>query len=210
MSERKGLLISFEGIDKCGKSTQVERLRSALETKGKSEVIYREPGSTHISEQIRRILLSNDNFQMNAVCETLLYSAARAQLVAEKILPALENGTIVILDRFYHSTTAYQGYGRGLPLDFIDRVNSLVSQEQAPDVTFILDITPEEASKRRDEAGRDRLEMSSLQFFQAVRRGYLQMASADERLLVIDGTLPIDKISDIVLDDVLGKLHIAR
>jgi len=158
MRNYSGLLVSFEGIDKCGKSTQVELLKNLLSEKDHPYKIFREPGSTSISEQIRRILLSHESSNMGDLCETLLYSAARAQLVGEKIIPALKDGFCVILDRYYHSTTAYQGYGRGIPLELINKVNAAASQGYAPDITFILDISPEEASKRRDEAGRARLE----------------------------------------------------
>lgn len=199
---KKGLLISFEGIDKCGKSTQVELLRKNLSSMGKNVQVFREPGSTSISEQIRDILLSNDNKEMDILCETLLYSSARAQLVNEKIIPCLKENYIVLLDRYYHSTTAYQGYGRGIKLEFINSVNNVVSQGCTPEITFILDISPEEASKRRSESGRDRLEMSSIQFYREVRRGYLEMAAEDARLNVIDGTIQIKEIETIILNKV--------
>ena len=206
MRNYSGLLVSFEGIDKCGKSTQVEMLKDLLSEKDHPYKIFREPGSTSISEQIRRILLSHDSSNMDDLCETLLYSAARSQLVQEKVIPALKDGFCVILDRYYHSTTAYQGYGRGIPLDLIEKVNAAASQGYAPDITFVLDISPEEASKRRDEAGRDRLESSSLQFFRAVRSGYLKMVEDDSRLIKIDGTLPIDSVFEIISKNVLAKL----
>lgn len=202
MSNNKGLLISFEGIDKCGKTTQVEILRKALEDSGREVVVFREPGSTNISEQIRRILLSRENFTMNDYCETLLYCAARAQLVTEKIIPSLDSGKVVILDRYYHSTIAYQGYGRGLEMDFINIVTKTIIRDCIPHYTFVLDISPAEASERRDLAGRDRLEMSSLQFFTAVRSGYLEMAKNDERIIVIDGTLPMENIASKIEDKI--------
>jgi len=208
MRNYSGLLVSFEGIDKCGKSTQVELLKNLLSEKDHPYKIFREPGSTSISEQIRRILLSHESSNMGDLCETLLYSAARAQLVGEKIIPALKDGFCVILDRYYHSTTAYQGYGRGIPLELINKVNAAASQGYAPDITFILDISPEEASKRRDEAGRDRLESSSLQFFRAVRNGYLKMMENDPRLVKLDGTFPIDSVFEIISNNVLKQLAI--
>lgn len=206
MCNYSGLLVSFEGIDKCGKSTQVELLKNYLAENDLAYKVFREPGSTTLSEQIRRILLSLENSNMDDLCETLLYSAARSQLVVEKVIPALEDGNCVILDRYYHSTTAYQGYGRGIPLDLIERVNTAASRGYVPDLTYILDISPEEASKRRDEAGRDRLESSSLQFFQAVRGGYLEMAGKDERIITIDGTLPMAEIAEIIKKNVITKL----
>lgn len=198
-------MVSFEGIDQCGKSTQVERLAKRLEARKINFEVYREPGSTTISEQVRRILLSSENKLMEQRCELMLYSAARAQLAAEKIIPALEKGAFVILDRYYHSTTAYQGYGRGLPLDLIERINREVSQGFTPDVTFIIDIAPEAAIHRRDESGRDRLERSTLEFFRTVREGYLKMAETDSRLKVINGRKPPDEIENQVWDIITEK-----
>lgn len=198
MPNNQGLLINFEGIDKCGKTTQVDLLQEKLTEARIPSVFYREPGSTNISEQVRRILLSREHKAMDNLCETLLYSAARAQLVEEKIIPALDEGKVVLLDRYYHSSLAYQGYGRGVPLDLIWQVTNAVVKGKYPDLTFVLDISPEEASNRRDLAGRDRLEMSSLQFFRAVRQGYLELAKQDDKIQVIDGTLPSNEIAAIV------------
>jgi dTMP kinase len=186
-----GFLVSFEGIDKCGKTTQVDRLAKKLSELGKEVEIFREPGSTAISEQVRRILLSVEHKTMNPTCEMLLYSAARAQLVSEKILPALKKGNLVILDRFYHSTIAYQGYGRGLPLDLINEINHKVSQGRSPDSTFILDISPEEAIMRRDEVGRDRIERDSI----------------DKNVFIIDGTLPRETIQDEIWELLQEKVE---
>lgn len=183
----KGILVSFEGIDQSGKSTQVTLLERNLISEKIEPVVLREPGSTRISEQVRRILLSTENGEMDHRCELLLYCAARAQMVAEKVLPALKLGRFVILDRYYHSTAAYQGYGRKLPLKLIDSINSEVVQGCVPDLTFIVDISPEDALHRRDEAGRDRVERSTLEFYENVRRGYLEMAKGNEKMFVLDG-----------------------
>ena len=204
--EHNGFLVSFEGIDQCGKTTQVLSLEKNLEIQKVEVEVYREPGSTPISEQVRRILLATDNRNMERYCEAMLYSAARAQLVGEKVSPALQRGVFVILDRYYDSTTAYQGYGRGIPIEFIDSINRQVSQGIKPDVTFMIDISPEEAIHRRDETGRDRLERSSLKFFNRVREGYLQIAKTDSRFLMIDGLLSPNEIEKIVWDTILSKV----
>jgi len=200
------LLITFEGIDRCGKSTQAGLLEEKFQEERIEYELFREPGSTVVSEQIRRILLSVDSGDMDYRCELMLYAAARAQLVSEKILPALEGGKVVIIDRFYDSTTAYQGYGRNLPIELIESVNTLVTQNTVPDLTFILDISPEDALMRRDEAGRDRLERSSMEFFERVRDGYLELSEKEDRISVIDGNLSIEEIAQKVWEKVSGKL----
>jgi len=202
LPNEKGLLINFEGIDKCGKTTQVNLLQEKLIELKVPTVLYREPGSTNISEQVRRILLSREHKSMDYFCEALLYSAARAQLVAEKIIPALAEGKAVLLDRYYHSSLAYQGYGRGVPLDLIWKMTEALVRDCQPDLTIVLDISPEEASKRRDLAGRDRLEMSSIKFFQAVRQGYLELAKNDEKIKVIEGILPVEEIGARIWEEV--------
>jgi dTMP kinase len=196
--DHEGILINFEGIDRCGKSTQVARLEKKLQEANIEFETLREPGSTAVSEQIRRILLSVESGDIDSRCELMLYSAARAQLVSEKIVPRLESGKTIIIDRYFDSTTAYQGYGRKLPIDIIENINQLVSQERKPNLTIIIDISPEDAVLRRDEAGRDRLERSSLDFFDRVRNGYLEMAKSDSRFVVIDGNKSIEEIGDEV------------
>jgi len=196
--DHEGILITFEGIDRCGKSTQVARLEKKLQEANIEFETLREPGSTAVSEQIRRILLSVESGDIDSRCELMLYSAARAQLVNEKIVPGLESGKTIIIDRYFDSTTAYQGYGRKLPIDIIENINQLVSQERKPNLTIIIDISPEDAVLRRDEAGRDRLERSSLDFFDRVRNGYLEMAKSDSRFVVLDGNKSIEEIGDEV------------
>jgi len=182
----KGVLITFEGIDFAGKTTQIELLIQALEEAGLQVLLVREPGGTLISEKIRRILLDPASQEMSAEAELLLYSAGRAQLIWEKVLPALEKGQVVICDRFYDSSTAYQGYGRGLDLDFIAGLNRFAAFGLVPDVTFFLDLEPEVAAvrqKRRGKAG-DRLESSSQEFFVRVRNGYYQIADDRTRHVI--------------------------
>lgn len=186
---RPGVFVTLEGIDGCGKSTQVARLVSALESSGREVVALREPGGTNISEKIRALLLDPANGEMSADCELMLYEAARAQLVREVIEPALERGAVVVCDRFYDSTTAYQCVARGLDARLVGIANSLGSCGVAPDVTLVLDIDPEVAFARATAAGADRLEGEGLAFQRAVRAGYLGLASAEpSRVRLVDAT----------------------
>jgi len=181
-----GLLITFEGIDFAGKTTQIELLIQALEDFGQQVLLVREPGGTLISEKIRRILLDPACKEMCSETELLLYSASRAQLVQEKILPALERGTVVICDRFYDSSTAYQGYGRGLNLEVIAKLNRFAAFGLVPDITFFLDLEPDMAAARQKErgTGEDRLESSSRDFFARVQQGYYQIADDRTRHVI--------------------------
>lgn len=183
------MLITFEGIDGCGKSTQIEKLSQFLTEKGHDVHIFREPGGTPLSEQIRDILL-NSSEDIDPVAETLLFSAARAQLVARRIRPLLKTGSIVILDRFYDSTTAYQGYGRqAIPVDQIENLNTLATQELEPDLTIYLSLDPEKAARRRTSGEvEDRMERSGHDFFQKVSEGYDRIASRNKRVVTLDSS----------------------
>ena len=152
--------ISFEGIDFSGKTTQIQVLQQRLQEEGIENVLVREPGGTIISEKIRDILLSTDHTEMHRITEILLYEAARAQLVHQKILPLLEKNTHVIADRYYDSTTAYQGYGRRLDLQVVRTVNYFATSHLQPYKTFFIDISAEEAEKRQKSKNldKDRLE----------------------------------------------------
>jgi dTMP kinase len=205
----KGLFITFEGIDQSGKSTQVERLEKRLNDNGYAVQSWRDPGSTLISEQIRDILLSSKNHGMNAITELLLYEAARAQIVAESVRPALEKNQIVIMDRFYDSTTAYQGYGRGLPLDTIAHANHIATGGLVPDLTFFIDVTWEESCRRKGKDVRDRMESESRIFFDKVRRGYHSLTNDEpERVRLIDGTLSKSVIEKIIWDHAIKYIEI--
>ena len=189
------MLITFEGIDGCGKSTQINLLKQYLEVKGKHVKVYREPGGAHIAEEIRTLLLDSKN-KISAISELLLFSAARAQLVQEKIIPDLENGSIVILDRFYDSTTAYQGYGRSvLPLKDIIALNKMASHGLIPDLTFYLRLPLNVASQRRLKRAQDRMEMAGNEFYNRVLEGYELMVKEHPRFIVLDGTHPIESIA---------------
>jgi len=181
------VLISFEGIDGCGKSTQIKLLREYFNKKGVEFSVFREPGGTEISEKIRSLLL-HETEDMDPTTELLLFSAARSQLVAEKIIPRLKDGEIVILDRFFDSTTAYQGYGRkSAKLSHIETLNKLATHNTEPDITFYLCIDPKEAAKRTQTGTKDRMEKAGEDFFREVCDGYDQLSRL-KRFEVIDAT----------------------
>jgi dTMP kinase len=193
-----GLFTSFEGIDFCGKTVQCGLLRKGLEAAGHPVVAVREPGGTKISEAVRRVLLDVDHSAMSARTEILLYSAARAQIVYEIIQPALNQNKIVLADRFFDSTTAYQGYGRQLDQDFVRRVNEFAVAGILPNVTFFIDVPIAVAAERRKNSGRsvDRLESEAALFHERVRNGYLTMArESGGRFVTIDGQQTIEEIA---------------
>lgn len=207
-----GFFITFEGIDGCGKSVQARLLLEKLKSFGKEVLLLREPGTTMISEAIREILLSLKNKNMAESTELLLFSAARAQIVAENILPALAAGKIVICDRFYDSTTAYQGFGRELNLDVIEQINMFAVQNQKPNLTFVIDLDLASAQKRLHQTGKqlDRMESSGEKFMQRVRHGYLQIAREDpERVVVIDGNRPIEPIAKQIWQIVSYRMNLS-
>ena len=171
---KKGMLITFEGPEGSGKSTHVRLICSYLRRNGFKVLHLREPGGTTIGEQVRRILLDTKNKNMDAVCEMLLYQAARAQVVGEKVLPALKEKVIVILDRFLDATISYQGFGAGLDTSLIRQIGKLVTFGIHPDLTILLDIGAKEGLRRSRR--RDRIEKKSLTFHRRVRKGYLKLA----------------------------------
>jgi dTMP kinase len=190
------MFITFEGIDFSGKTTQaglaVERLRSG----GHPVLFVREPGGTGLSERIRSILLEKHELSIDPVAELLLFNAARAQLVREIIRPALRAGTIVVCDRFYDSTTAYQGYGRTLPLDAVKAVNAFAAGSTVPDLTLFVDVDPEEIRRRRlkDGDAPDRMEQSGDDFYEKVVRGYREIARSEpSRVAVVNGDGAIER-----------------
>lgn len=190
------MFITFEGIDFCGKSTQVELLRNYLTDRKKIVEIIREPGGTKISEMVRSILLDKIHENMCNETEFLLFSSSRAQLVREKIRPYLLKGYYVISDRFHDSSTAYQGFGRGLSVEAIMNIHNLAIGDTIPDVTFFIDIPVEEAENRKRQKLHnelDRIEVADKHFFEKVRNGYLYL-SKDKRFRKIDGTQPIETI----------------
>lgn len=188
----KGLFVTFEGIDGSGKSTQVSALRKSLEDKGTEVIVIREPGATLIGEKIRSILLDKAHSKMSSETELLLYEAARAQIVYEVIRPALQAGKVVICDRFYDSTVAYQGYARGLSLESIDFLNQLATGGLEPDLTFLMDLPAKDAWERMDvrEGAQDRLELEGFSFMEKVRAGYLELAGKHARIIKVDALSP--------------------
>lgn len=190
--------LSIEGIDFCGKSTQVARLMQRLAAAGRPVHLLREPGGTAISERIRDLLLDNRHAEMDPRAEILLFSAARAQLVAESILPLLDGGHLVLADRFFDSTTAYQGHGHRLDIDFVMRLNRFATRDLRPGRTLLLDIPVAESVRRRQAAGRgrDRMEQGDADFFARIREGYLAIAREEpDRVTVIDGARDIDAVA---------------
>lgn len=200
------MFISFEGIDFCGKSTQIELLKEYLIKQQKKVKLIREPGGTKISEKIRDILLDKKNSSMVMETEIFLFSASRAQLVREVIRPALEEKYYVLSDRFHDSSTAYQGYGRGLPLDAILKIHNLAIGNTIPDLTFIIDIPTSVALERKRQkiqADLDRIELSENAFFEKVRGGYLELAMKENRFRVIDGTDSIENIHKKIINEII-------
>ncbi len=190
------MFITFEGLDFSGKSTQAGLLSEGLARAGLKSVVLRDPGGTAIGERIREVLLDRKVLTMSDYTELFLFSASRSQLVQEVIKPSLEGGTIVVLDRFYDSTTAYQGWGRGLPLDSISTINHLASHGLVPTISYFIDIPVDEVERRmiQQKLGADRMEMSGRAFYERVRTGYLHLADVEPRFEVLDGTLGIREI----------------
>jgi dTMP kinase len=199
------LLLTFEGIDGSGKSTQARRLRQFLQTEGHDPLVVREPGGTALSERVRSILLEPD-FNVHPMAELLLFSAARAQLVAERIRPALEAGRIVICDRFYDSTTAYQGAGRGVAdPDWLQDFHRRVTGGLTPDRTYLVEVDADTAQARRerDGASDDRMEAAGADFYARVAAAYEALAEAHpERVMRLDGHRSIDALHKQVRADV--------
>ena len=191
-----GKLITFEGIDGSGKSTQIQLLEAEFEKLGISYKTFREPGGTRLSEKIRTILLDKENIELYSNAESLLFAAARAQLTAEQIKPAITKGEFVICDRFTDSTIAYQGYGRGLNINNLELINTIATDGLIPDITFILDIDPQKATERLKTVNPDRMEVAGIDFFKKIRQGYCQIREQNQsRCIVIDGEKPQKDIS---------------
>ncbi|MDP2689878.1 MAG: dTMP kinase [Deltaproteobacteria bacterium] len=211
-----GLFITFEGIEGCGKSTQMGLLKARLDKKGEKAVAVREPGGTGAGERVRSILLNSGGEGLDPWAELFLYEACRAQLVKEVIRPALEAGVTVICDRFIDSTLAYQGYGRGLDLEAVRTLNRLATGGLVPDVTILLDYGVEEGLKRafgRMESAKgereDRFEKEAVAFHRRVREGYLELSRIEARIKRVDASAEISsihkEICDIITDMASGK-----
>lgn len=182
-------LISFEGIDGSGKSTQINLLSNWLSEKKIEFIIVREPGGTSISERIRDILLDKKNLQLCSESESFLFLSARTQLVTEVIRPALKSGKFVICDRFIDSTMAYQGYGRGMDLFQLETMNNMAIGECVPGQTFLLDVDIENSIQRRTDSEDDRMESAGIEFLRKVREGYIKLSSQfSNRITLLDST----------------------
>ena len=196
---RTGFFITFEGSEGCGKSTQISLLAASLRAAGRDPLLIREPGGTPAGESIRHLLQhAPEGENLVPEAELLLFAASRAQLVREKILPALEAGRVVISDRFFDSTTVYQGVARRIPADQTARINGFAIGGCLPDVTFLLDLD-RKTSLERMHAGKrslDRIERESEEFFDAVRAGYLKLALENpDRIVLIDASRPADALA---------------
>lgn len=204
----EGAFITFEGIDGSGKTTQAMDLAETLEM-GNIDVVYvREPGGTPVGEKVRDLLLDPQNAGMADECELLLYEASRAQLVQEVIRPALDRGAVVVCDRFYDSTYAYQSGARGLDADLVMRANALGSCGLVPDVTILLDVDPDLAHRRSlfERRGQeDRIEAEGLAFQAAVRQGYLDLAAREpQRVKVVDGSSLVGTVTNSIQELLVG------
>jgi dTMP kinase len=199
-----GRFVSFEGIEGCGKTTQIGILSEYLTERSIAHTITREPGGTAVGEGIRKILLNSQTIHLTAAAELLLFYASRSQNIAEKIQPALARGEMVLCDRFYHASMAYQGYGRGISLEFIEKITDLVCDRYKPDVTILLDIEPAlglaRARSRNHASVEDegRFEAETLEFYSRIRNGYLDMASRDSRIKVIPADRPVDEVQQAI------------
>jgi len=202
----KRIFITFEGIEGCGKSTQSRLLKEFLEKENVPVMHTREPGGPKISESIRQILLSNENAEMVPETELLLYMASRSQHTAEWIIPALDEGKLVISDRYYDSTIAYQGAARELDRNIIDVITKFATYGLVPDLTILIDLPAEKGLSRIHQDDADRLESESMDFHRRVRDGFLNLAHSEkERYLIVDGTGSIDEIHSQIISAVRSR-----
>ena len=205
MSISKSRFISFEGIDACGKSTQVKLLLNQMNKVSNSTILVRDPGGSIISERIREVLLDKNLHEMSERTEALLMTASRSQLTYEKIIKNLNSGKNVISDRFSDSTLAYQGGGRDLSIDWLIKLNKFATFDVEPDITFLIDLHPEEAVKRKD-IEQDRIENAGIDFQIKVRNTYLEIAKIfPDRIVLIDGHNEISEINKKILNELLRR-----
>jgi len=205
----KGIFITFEGIDGSGKTTQIELLNSFLKQSGFDVVLTREPGGTDIGDKIRKILLDRKNIQMSYRTETLLFLASRAELVSKVIQPSLNQGKIVICDRFFDSTIAYQGIARQLGAEKILDMSLWATENIIPDLTFLLSIDVWECENRikNGKKKKDRIEKEEIDFKSKIQEGYMQLAGKNkERFVIVDGCLDIESVFTVVKNNTLRVL----
>lgn len=208
-SNPRGAFVTFEGVDGAGKTTQCALVCSALAAAGREVVRLREPGGTPVGERVRGLLLDPALAGMDPVCELLLYEAARAQLVGAVVRPALARGAVVVSDRFFDSTVAYQGFGRGLGPGLVEGANGLACGDVAPDRTLLLDLAPAEALGRATRQGADRVEREGVAFQERVRAGFLEAARRDPgRVRLVDASGPVEAVWDRVRSALDGLLEL--
>lgn len=207
----KGIFITFEGPDGAGKTTQVRMLAQALEKAGHDIVMTREPGGTSISDRIRSLVLSPEHKEMTHQAEVLLYAASRAQHVHELIIPSLEQGKIVICDRFIDASMAYQAYGLGLSAEAVWQINAFASSGLKPTRTYMLDLPVEVSAQRlmkRTEGALDRIEQKGVAYHSRVREGFHDIAQKNQdRIKIVDATQPIEKMAEQIFEDCLSLLN---
>ena len=198
--ERKGKFITFEGCDGSGKSTQLKMLSDYLSENNVPHIFTREPGGGKNSEAIREILLSGKNSEMTDECEALLYAASRVQHLHDRVQPALDKGELVVCDRYFDSSFAYQAYARGLGIEFIGKINSYAIENYSPDLTIFIDLSPEEAFLRKHGADEnDRLEQAGMSFHKKVYEGYRELARTHARIVTVNGRQTPDEVFADVL-----------
>jgi dTMP kinase len=202
--------ITFEGIDGCGKSTQARLLLDHMNNSGVETILVREPGGTNISESIREILLHSSSSQMGDRTESLLMTASRAQLTQEVIVPNIDQGKFVIADRYSDSTLAYQGGGRNLDIEWLIELNNYATFTLLPDITFFVDIRPEEALRRKDSDKKDRIEGEGIELQTRVRKTYQILAERfNDRYVIIDGYAEKGDIHQKVLNEMKRRKFIS-
>lgn len=206
-----GLFITFEGTEGCGKSTQIKALSARLQREGQQVLQTREPGGTPLGEAVRNLLQHDAAGEgMSPEAELLLFTASRAQLTRERILPALAQGEIVLCDRFMDSTTVYQGVARQIDTEAVATINRFAVGQARPDLTILIDLSPEVGMARvhaRSDGQLDRMEQEAIEFFQAVRAGYLKLAESEsERFLVLDGSASVEALESQIWEAVQPRL----
>ena len=204
-----GVLISFEGLDGVGKTTQIGLVENALRAQGRETLRLREPGATRLGEAVRELLLDKQDLDISRMAELLLFEAARAQLVESVIQPALERGCVVLCDRFYDSTVAYQGHGRRLGTDLVHKANVLACGALEPDRTLVLDMDLARAHTRACAQGADRMEREPDDFHKRVRQGFLQLAGDEaQRVHIVDASGSVQQVWGRVRDALGGLLNL--
>ena len=203
MQTHPGFLITFEGGEGCGKSTQARLLYQKLQQHNIPSLLTQEPGGTPLGNKIRSVLKVKRDFTISPLSELFLFAACRSQLIQDVIAPALHSGRVVVCDRFSDSTVVYQGFGRGLDLSLIDSVNTSATGGLKPDVTILLDVLPEQALQRKKKIHQDRFDSEELSFHHKIREGYLNLAAKEpDRWLVLQAGLPINKLRQLTWEHI--------